>query len=252
MTSPSDYDRIGFKVSEILPFLERCGVTLPLGDGGSVPETAPHVPDEPNAPEWVKPFIPRRKISLIQAAAFLAGVDLDAPVYPSDDEQAELGRWRETLEDAIDTGEIEATTWSTDRSREQLLSHAAVRSWCKRYGYGWPIPEADPQPATSAEALAEISRLLAENERLKVELAEHKSGELMADHPYWPEELGDCMSIWRAAAQRWKPNDGKTPKTVVEEVIDELHPGIEDAKKKRYSAVCNWDKDRNRKARTRE
>ncbi|THJ54315.1 hypothetical protein E9536_12235 [Burkholderia sp. LS-044] len=249
MTSPSDYDRIGFKVAEILPFLEQCGVTLPRGDAGSVPEIGPA---ERSAPDWVKPFISRRKFSLIQAAAFLAGVDLDTPGYFSDDEQAEIGRWRDTLADAVDAGEIEATTWSTDREREQALSHDSIRLWCQRYGYDWPIPEVDPQPVISAELLAENRRLNAEVERLKAELTEAKEGDSMADHEFWPEELDDCVSVWRAAAQRWKPTDGKTPKTVVEEVIDELHPGIEDAKKKRYSAVCNWDKDRNRKARTKE
>jgi hypothetical protein len=68
-----------------------------------------------------------------------------------------------------------------------------------------------------------------------------------ADSDHASSELRDCMTIWRAAVRRWELDRTRTPKSVVEDVIDEFHENIGPDLRNRYSTVCNWDKSRGRR-----
>jgi len=131
--------------------------------------------------EWTRPYISRGRISLGDAATILAGLSPAETSYRSDEEYSKIGQWRTTLIDVIgddnggwrlDEPEISASQWDSDRDREQMLSHADLRAWCRKWRHPWPIPDPSPQPATNADALAEIDRLRAV-EAESVELRRH-------------------------------------------------------------------------------
>ncbi|KVM69735.1 hypothetical protein WJ61_21815 [Burkholderia ubonensis] len=128
-------------------FLARHGVELarPEGAGSRAVERAA----EMFVPDWFKPFVGRNQVSLRWAAAILAGVDLDASGFISDDEGAEISKWQDALIDAVEHHEIAAGTWGADRG-EQMLAHGDIRAWCASRGHTWPIPDPNPLPATDA------------------------------------------------------------------------------------------------------
>ncbi|WP_439683406.1 hypothetical protein MNJPNG_14905 [Cupriavidus oxalaticus] len=172
----SDADVFGFRTDAIYDYLKTHGLNLSRsarGDGTSR-SAAPRIPD------WARPYIGRRQISLGDAATILAG---GSPALRDVGKNAEISAWREALIDATESHisdlppEISASTWGSNRDSGQMLSHADIRAWCAHRGHVWPIPEPDPKPATDAEALAEIKRLGAELARLKTELAEARKGQ---------------------------------------------------------------------------
>ncbi|MDN7925712.1 hypothetical protein [Burkholderia vietnamiensis] len=237
MTSHSDeYDRLGFKASEIYPLLERHGVTLARSNMAARPTPASDVP------EWVRPFIGRNEILLLHAAEIMAGLN----PYSTEPQGDELvAGWLHSLIDACDAGEIMASSWSAEahRDREQKLSHADIRKWCAARGHPWPIPDLNPQPAAQAEALAEIERLNAEIARLRAELANAKAGASFADHENWPDELDIAMIVWRAAVSAGD-RDGKKPGVWIREWLDNHYadPNLNKTQRDRIATVANWDK----------
>lgn len=169
MTSPSDYDRLGFKVDEMFSFLARHGVELarPEGAGSRAVERAA----EMFVADWFKPFIGRNQVSLRWAAAILAGVDVDASGFISDEEGAELSKWQDALIDAVEHHEIAAGSWGADRG-EQMLAHGDIRAWCASRGHVWPIPEPNPQPTTDKEWLERLRVSDADRASLERRLAQ--------------------------------------------------------------------------------
>lgn len=244
-----DYHRYGFKADEIYPFLARHGISIEQSGPALISEKP-----ATNVPDWVQPYKGRRQISLGDAATVLAGLSPAYAGYRGDDEYAAIGEWRAALIDAIDDqrnqgGEIEASTWGSDRDAEQMLDHADIRAWCARRGHVWPIPELDPQPATSAEALAEIERLKAEVERYKAELAEVKEGINMDGHDRYASELDIATIAWRAAVTGWSENlpGAPTPTEFIKAWVGQHYPDLATDAVSRIATVANWDKRRGRK-----
>ncbi|QBP10450.1 hypothetical protein [Cupriavidus metallidurans] len=193
MTSRSDADRFGFRSEEIYAFLETHGLKL-TGQQQSAARSATPVE---RVPEWARPYVGRRQISLGDAATILAGLP---PAYVgnrSDEEYAEFQEWRKALLDAIGpdndpTAEISASTWSANQDAEQLLSHSDIRAWCSHRGHVWPIPE----PAASQPRTSSVSSELAK--RLEA---------IEADLAQWAQEdprVADLMSASHAYAELWK------------------------------------------------
>jgi hypothetical protein len=254
MTSRSDFDRFGFRVDEIYPFLERHGLTLPRGDGTVSP---PLAATEPKFPEWKRVMAALPALTTYEIGHAFAGIDPHEPGYRSDDENAEIYRYQSLIARSILSEEIDIEEWieavvtkrdNRGNPTEWEIKPAVLAALCDRKGLPYPLPRPVSAPATNTEALAEIARLKAANARLLAELQEAKDGVIHADHPQYASELDACLTIWRAASQRWKPEDGKTPKAVVEEVIKELFPSVGTKEFDRYSAVCNWDKTPGRKS----
>lgn len=125
-------------------------------------------------PEWMRPYIGRNRISLGDAAALLARVDLSAPGALSNDNVGRIDSWRDALIDAIDSREIDASTWSTHeaRDREQMLSHVDICTWYAKRGRKWPIPDPNPQPATNAEMAERLRVAEADRARLMRDTAD--------------------------------------------------------------------------------
>jgi hypothetical protein len=254
MTFPSDvavdYHVYGFKADHIYSFLARNGISL----DPSSPALSGEKPAA-NRPDWVRPYKGRRQISLGDAATILAGLSPAYAGYRSDGEYAAAIRgWRDALIDAIGDhrdpySEINASTWGTDQDAEQMLDHADIRAWCARRGHVWPIPDLDPQPATSAEALAEIGRLKAEVERYKAELAEAKEGINMDGHDRYASELDIATIAWRAAATGWSENlpGAPTPTEFIKAWVGQHYPDLAPDAVSRIATVANWDKRRGRK-----
>lgn len=246
MTSHSDFERFGFRVDEIYPFLERSGVTL-TSPGSPAPATKV----AERIKSWMLPLRAMPVFAVWEAACIMANDDPYPPDYGgyADSDPgvtADVERYKRLLLAAIAVGDLPGSNWSRDPG-EQEIPHATLRDWCERNDQPWPIPQLTPRPATNAEALAEIERLKAEVERYKAELAEAKEGVVHADHPQCPSELDACLTIWRHATRRWK-SGGQSPKAVVEDAIRELYPDAKGKLFDRYSTVCNWDKTPGRKS----
>jgi len=194
----------------------------------------------------MRPYIGRRTISLGDAATILAGY---APAEPRElpwENYPEIGEWRGALLDAIvDHGysgpEIEASSWGNDQDRQQMLSHADIRSWCAARGHTWPIPDLRPAIPTNPEALLEIARLRAQVTSLKTELAEAKQGLFAVDDERWPEELDIAMMAWHAAKSGIK-DTGERPGVFIGKWLKKHYPRLSDAAVVRIRTVVNWDK----------
>lgn len=249
----ADPDRSGWMRREFVAALSDAALPCPntlLDSGNLVWSTQ----EEPVPPDWVRPYKGRLEISLGDAAAILAEcgpIPLPKNMGWTAEGRAKIAAWRDALIDAIGRDfddrfdfqpEIKASGWSTNRDTEQMLSHADIRAWCAKRGHKWPIPELNPQPATTSEALAEIDRMEREIERLKAELAEAREGVYPEDSDQWPEELGVALTAWRAAVNN-AASSGKKPGAYIRAWLDEAYPGQAGSERhKRIAIVANWDK----------
>ena len=155
MTSRSDAELFGFRCDEIYDFLEGHGLKL-----SRLARSEARSAQVLRVPEWARPYVGRRQISLGDTALILAGISPAHTGHLSDDEYAEFSEWRKALIDAIgpDTdhaAEISATTWGSNQDAEQMLSHADIRAWCARRGHVWPIPDPGPTRPRAKSELAE-------------------------------------------------------------------------------------------------
>lgn len=179
-TSHSDdiLDHVGFLRTDIIPLLESAGILI---DGfADFPSQIVSPPPKPLPPPDILPFVPRVNITLAEAANLLAEVN--------------GGDWWATLEDAVDSGLIQAGNWGIHRGGQPLV-HANIREWCATMGIVWPVPlPPGATPTTDAglrEILKEVTRerdALRDNlESLTSELNEQKSRTSHAENKYWTE-----------------------------------------------------------------
>ncbi len=172
-SSSDTYDRLGFRADEIYPFLEQHGVKLPRHNGPVEPANVR--PTEPEFPEWKRVMSVLPYLSLSEAAHAFAGIDPHAAGYQSNDEDAEIYRWRTVVSralyatDSVDRLEAESEGGDTP---DWYIKPTNLAAWCARKGLPYPLPSAAPVPSTNIEAIAEIDRLQAEVSLLKAERAE--------------------------------------------------------------------------------
>lgn len=146
----------GFFRDEIAGTLSACGIAIPTCLQSSAAQAKPAeaakaVPAPPQQKlAELLPFVQRVNVTLNEAADLLA--------------EANGGRWYAALEDAADSGQVQAGTWSVDRG-EQPLSHADLRAWCEAGGFIWPVPL--PPAPTAIEKLFQATQ---ENGRSTIEL----------------------------------------------------------------------------------
>lgn len=240
----ADPDRCGWMRSKLIANLEAnnlpCPGSLSIPSRSEPAGTGYSDADDLSAamktPEWVLPYVARHQISLGDAGNFLAG-----PASGICTDWSKVRPWREALIDAIERQEIAAGSWGADRD-EQLLDHYDIRAWCAKWGYSWPIPDPNPKPTTSAEALAEIERLKAEVGRYKAELADAKESTIHADHPQVAPELDIAMTAWRAAVNGVDKSE-KKPGVFIREWLEKTYGDkLTKTQKDRIATVANWDK----------
>ena len=158
MNYPFDaLDRVGFLRSEVWPLLEKGGIQAPA----VLPTRQPTCPDWP---DWKRVMSLLPTLTDSEAASAFAGVDLGASGYRSDDEHAEVWRWKSVLLRAIMAGELtaKATDFDKDGSpSEWSITPVDLVSWCLANGLAYPLPSRVFLPTTDAglrEALASCDR----------------------------------------------------------------------------------------------
>jgi hypothetical protein len=231
----ADPDRFGWYREKLLTHLE---IVLGIFSPESLENPSPIPLSQGRAPTWVTPYISRKRIPLSDATIIIAGADPRESYSEEDESQLQFREWKAALLDAAESLEIDVSY----SGQVEMLSHADIRSWCARCGHDWPIPDPNPQPATSGEAIAEIERLKAEVTRLRADLTDARDSAIHADHPQCPQELDIAITAWRAAvngAQR----EGKKPKAFIEAWLEKTYgAGLKAEQRDRIATVANWDK----------
>ena len=158
MTYPSDVlDCVGFLRSEVWPLLEKGGIQAPA----VLPARRPTCPDWL---DWKQVMSLLPTLTDSEAASAFAGVDLEASGYRSDDEHAEVWRWKSVLLRAIMAGELTAKATDFDKDgapSEWSITPVDLVSWCLANGLDYPLPSRVSLPTTDAglrEALASCDR----------------------------------------------------------------------------------------------
>ncbi len=114
-------------------------------------------------PEWKRVMAAHPDLTVDDIAHAFANVDSYSTGYRSDDEDAEIARYRSlirraTCADDIDEW-IEAKPVEFDRDNKPTdwkVRPKALAAWCATKRIRYPLPGAVAVPATDAEALAEI------------------------------------------------------------------------------------------------
>ena len=158
MTYPSDVlDCIGFLRSEVWPLLEKGGIQVPA----VLPTRKPACPDWP---DWKQVMSLLPTLTDSEAASAFAGVDLQAPGWRSDEEGAEVSRWKSVILRAIMANELTAKATEFDKDEdpsEWSITPVDLASWCLANGLAYPLPSRVSLPKTDAglrEALASCDR----------------------------------------------------------------------------------------------
>lgn len=158
MNYPFDVlDCVGLLRSEVWPLLEKGGIQVPA----VLPAREPACPDWP---DWKQVMSLLPTLTDSEAASAFAGVDLEASGYRSDDEYAEVSRWKTVLQRAILADELTAKATDFDKNgmpTEWCIVPADMVSWCHANGLAYPLPSRVSLPTTDAglrEALASCDR----------------------------------------------------------------------------------------------
>lgn len=137
MTSRSDdiLDRIGFRRSDILPLLAEAGVDV----GGAPPLT----PKGTNWPDWKLRIAAADYLTDKEVASAIANVDLSAPGWLPDEEQAVLSDWESIVQRACRSGALQAlgTDWNGDGTpRAWEIRTNDLAAWCASRNPPIPYP----------------------------------------------------------------------------------------------------------------
>lgn len=164
----SDFERCGFKESELFPFLEKHGIRL--GEAPVPPKEELAISDE--VPEWKRIMALHPYLSLSEAASAFSNIDLSGSGWLCDEEEAELSRWKSLLSKAIRSEELPATetewngnggpnNWASDWDINAL----DLAAWCASKRLNPPLPWLATLPQTDVglrNALATCERERAE------------------------------------------------------------------------------------------
>ncbi|MDN8041636.1 hypothetical protein [Burkholderia vietnamiensis] len=169
-SSSDEYDHLGFKADEIYPFLERYGVKLPRHSGIAAPANGQ--PTKPEFPDWKRVMSVLPYLSLSEAAHAFAGIDPHAAGYQSDDDSAEIYRWRTVISRALYTTDpadrLEAESEGGD-TPDWYIKPANLAAWCARKGLEYPLPGAVTLPSTNSELLERLRAIETERDARRVE-----------------------------------------------------------------------------------
>ncbi|KWK70858.1 hypothetical protein [Burkholderia stagnalis] len=126
------FERIGFYVEDIYPFLLRHDVAVVRPD--EMDSDSRRFPDGRHVPGWIRAYDGKAWISHYRATTILIAGTSDAGVQsPAYDDV--FWKWKAAMTDGVERTEIAATTISG----KQMLLHTDIRSWCARHGYAWPL-----------------------------------------------------------------------------------------------------------------
>ena len=154
----SDFQQVGFDEVEIVQFLSKYGITV-----GDITATPISQTDE-SIPDWKSVLSLLSTLTVAEVAAAFIGLDLGAPGWLSDDEQAELSRWQSVIQRAIRSGELEAEASDFEHdgtAKEFSITPANLAAWCSAKNLAYPLPGRVALPGTDAglrEALTNCER----------------------------------------------------------------------------------------------
>jgi hypothetical protein len=169
----SDFESVGFRRSEIIPFLRehRIDVTSMLED---IRNTTNNVMQQSEAvakyalPDWRELVTHWSALSATGCADVMLGlnpaVDRGYGFY---DNNEDFDTWRRTIESACESGALP----SNKQGNDWRITPTALIAWCERYGYECPLR----MPRDASRAIkdeAEREQFQKEIERLQAELLE--------------------------------------------------------------------------------
>lgn len=147
MTSSSDeLDRVGFLRSDVWPLLAKAGIEVPVIL--AIPKPTPS-----DCPEWKQVMALLPTLSVAEAASAFAGVDLEASGYRSEEEYAEVSRWKSVIDRAIGANALPAQPVGFDKEGEPSewrITPADLTAWCVANRREYPLPTPLSLPTTDA------------------------------------------------------------------------------------------------------
>jgi hypothetical protein len=174
MTSHSDdiLDRIGFRRSDILPFLAKAGIAV--GDAAFTPH------EHRSWPAWKQRLAVADYLTDREVAAAIADIDLSTPGWLPDDEQAVLCHWETIVRRACRSGSLKAvgTDWNGDGSPSAWeVRLPDLAAWCASRNPPIPYPLPGNPTATLPTTDAGLREALTATEQ-KLNLARARIAEL--------------------------------------------------------------------------
>lgn len=154
----SDFHELGFEETEIVQFLSNHGIKI--GDA----TTTPSRQEIESIPDWKGVLSLLPTLTVAEVASAFIGLDLEAPGWFSDDEQAELSRWQSVIQRAIRSGQLEAeaSDFAHDGTATDFsITPASLAAWCSAKNLTYPLNGRVALPGTDAglrEALTNCER----------------------------------------------------------------------------------------------
>lgn len=141
----SEYERHGFKLDELAPFLARHGIEL------DVPGSTGEIVKHQAFPEWKRVLSLSPYLTPHEMVCAFAGIDPHTPSYLSRDEDAELDRWRSVINRAMDS-ELKTAVVDIARDGEPIsgILPADLAAWCASKGLNFPFPNNCRLPQSDA------------------------------------------------------------------------------------------------------
>lgn len=207
MTYHSDNDIYGFRKNEILPLLAKHGIVVDIDVAGEAVAESAQSAVEP--PEWKVSMARRRRLSVMEAACLLAGMnpytDTNNLGYGSmDDVPYDMNK--ALLDEAIEDGLIQVfEKWMDSNHMQSFIEAEDFAEWCDRTGIPRPLPWNFEKilPATDAglRQLVEEQRQQLAQAAEEIERLQRVNENLTADIDHLREEIARLQA---------NPSSGKT------------------------------------------
>ena len=132
-----EYERIGFRPTEILGLFDSHGIPFDLGA-----ESADDTPPPAAFPEWKRVMSWEPSLPLSDWVFAIINIDPYESGYLPDDLQSDFSRYEDLLRRAIARRELAATETTTKRNEKTWQIPAqAFHAWCEAKGMTYPLPQ---------------------------------------------------------------------------------------------------------------
>lgn len=258
MTYHSDYDVYGFRRSEILPILEKHGITF---ESETSAQLSTGLTAAAQVPEWKQVLARRKRLSVYEAVCSMAGVD---PFTQADTverfgvNEAAYDMNKALLDEAIDDGTIPCREKKEGNFTQYFIEADDFARWCDENDIPRPLPwELKSVPVTDGrlikqleEANQRVEALEKTIESLRAELRRQEPGQDLAavldpSNDLSPIELRAALDAWRAVVADGNPrNRGAGVRNALIKWLKENQKkyGLGKGAVDRIATVANWHK----------
>ncbi|HEX5208907.1 MAG TPA: hypothetical protein VFW10_14090 [Steroidobacteraceae bacterium] len=238
----SDFKRLGFRRSQIIPFLKEHGIDIENALEAIQSERAhatlvtEAAPAEPATPDWRVLVTTWNWLNIDQCAHVMLDqnpiVDYGLNYYDNADDWR---LWRQTLQEACTTIYPDRELRNMENKGVFQISPTDLIEWSQRNGYRCPlIPPGDPLPTTHAALKAEVERL--RGELAKASTPPKEAEYLDPTHPRYAPELAAAVRVWCAVSG---PAPRRTVKQTILGWLEANEPAVDS---ERVATVANWYK----------